>query len=389
MPSFSRVARSGGNHPSRRMQSWSCLQPTVANETGRLSRPAAPCGAISLATSPDCTLQVLNNTMGTHRLHSFGWTMQNMISTSTPQFDVIDGSDKLPSEDRSESESIPLRRSSKPKTASIGEVSAFDDRAQAKLAALSTAKKEADDAKELFLSSKSGDDIEKLHGEWKVSEQNLSRAYSQAVKYTSRISNNQDATEVAERMLFEWMDRFLDSFGVRLERNVKHDAKDSYLNRKKTVRTIHQIMPKLIPGITPSYTSVQPSPTPETMVGSPVRVPPPESKDYINLLRAYSMSKARRKGQQCEVLMRGMMQLVETVTLYYSVCGNDEWMEDRAYDAGMENVIYGDGSQIESWRLWANESVPNSKVFALAIKSHAGSTRELPLICMVVFYPAS
>jgi len=151
------------------------------------------------------------------------------------------------------------------------------------------------------------------------------------------------------------------------------------LNRKRMVRTINKVASKL----TPSEISSESKPAPSTLKGEDgasstlpkIRISPPTSKDYINLLRAYSMSKAYRKGQQCEVLMRNMMQLAKTVAYYYDE-DDETWTEARAYDVGMESAVSGEGNEMKKWRSWVNESVPNSKVFALAIKCHAGSTHS-------------
>ena len=69
------------------------------------------------------------------------------------------------------------------------------------------------------------------------------------------------------------------------------------------------------------------------------------------------------------------MQLAKTVAYYYDE-DDETWTAARAYDVGMESVVSGEGNEMKKWRSWVNESVPNSKVFALAIKCHAGSTRE-------------
>jgi hypothetical protein len=290
-----------------------------------------------------------------------------------------------------DNESIPFQRSSSKNERSNknADSSGFDDRAQAKLAALSNAKKEAEDAKAAYVSSTNTDDYYtdydttvELHEKWNLSEQHLAHGYSQAIKYTSRITKNEEATKTAERLLLEWMDRFMDSFGVSLNiRTVTTTA----MNKKKMIRTIHKvIIPALSPTTSESSSEAnhpaaasengdsESSPLPK------IRIPPPVSKDYINLLRAYSVSKARRKGQHCEALMTNMVQLAKTVAYYYNDINiNHEWTKEKAYDVGMESVGSSEeGNETQKWRLWVNESIPNSKVFALAIKCHAGSTRE-------------
>jgi hypothetical protein len=103
------------------------------------------------------------------------------------------------------------------------------------------------------------------------------------------------------------------------------------------------------------------------MIFPKIRLPPPSSKDYINLLRAYSNSKARRKGQQCEALMKSMMMLANIVSCHYDT-NNENPTEERTSDIGRARVVGVDGKETEQWKIWVNESIPNSKVFALAIK---------------------
>eukprot|EP00584_Thalassiosira_punctigera_P005665 CAMPEP_0172532284 /NCGR_PEP_ID=MMETSP1067-20121228/5398_1 /TAXON_ID=265564 ORGANISM="Thalassiosira punctigera, Strain Tpunct2005C2" /NCGR_SAMPLE_ID=MMETSP1067 /ASSEMBLY_ACC=CAM_ASM_000444 /LENGTH=844 /DNA_ID=CAMNT_0013316787 /DNA_START=334 /DNA_END=2868 /DNA_ORIENTATION=+ len=324
----------------------------------------------------------------------FSWTVQKNISTSTSLLNSNDLNNNVPEDEdvtilpdkegmlKMQGDlSIPFRRSEKAK--SQVESSGFDDRAQAKLAALSKAKTEAEDAKASFISAANVDDADKtkeLHEKWNASEKKLALAYSQAIKYTSRINKNGDATKMAELLLFEWMVRFLDSFDVSSPRwnddkDSAADPKSMYLNKKRMIRSIHKVVAKL--DFSESGPSMSISGGEERSSSSPprIRVPPPSSKDYINLLRAYSMSKARRKGQQCEFLMRNMMQLAKRVTFYYDV-HDEEWTTDRVCDVGMDSVLLGDGNETKMWRLWVNESIPNSKAFALAIKCHAGTTHN-------------
>mmetsp|Transcript_28208 Transcript_28208/g.60102 ORF Transcript_28208/g.60102 Transcript_28208/m.60102 type:complete len:895 (+) Transcript_28208:112-2796(+) len=308
----------------------------------------------------------------------FNETVKNAMSTSTSSQDNNGAINNLSELNTETTASIPFKRSkkTKPKFESSG----FDDRAIAKLTALSEAKKEAEDAKAAFLSSTSADDADsnagELHEKWNQSEKNLALAYSQAIKYTSRITKNEKATRAAERRLYEWMDRFMDPFGgssVWMKEN--EDKKNSsdlpgtmHLNKKWMVKTIHTIMPKLT-----KESKVQDGAAVSTTLPK-IRIPPPTSKDYINLLRAYSVSKARRKGQQCEALMKNMMRLANTVSYHYDE-DNGKWTDDMACDVGMESVS-GEGKETKKWRSWVNESIPNSKAFALAIKCHAGSTHS-------------
>lgn len=276
---------------------------------------------------------------------------------------------------------LPVKRSKNKngKSKHDADVAGFDDRAKAKLTALAEAKKEADEAKHAFLSSTDELD-EELHDRWRRTEQNLALAYSQAVKYTSRIQNDERATKMAEKLLYEWMDRFLEPFGgssvwMKDDVDISEVPSTQFLNKKWMVKTVHQILPRLEPTTQGGDQRQDNRDRSEEKALPKIRIPPPASKDYINLLRAYSKSKARRKGQQCEALMRNMMRLANTVSYYYDERA-ESWTEDRARDVGMELLTSGgEGSEVKAWRSWVNESVPSSKAFALSIKCHASSTR--------------
>lgn len=325
------------------------------------------------------------------QLSSISYTMQNnimSISTSVKSLNDEGKIKTLGQLDIDDAVSLPFKRSKKTGNSTNNRGHEFDDRANAKLDALSSAKIEADVAKAAYLSFDIGEDTlnkEDLHDKWNESEQNLALAYSQAIKYTSRIHNNVSATQMAERLLNEWMDRFMKPFGnsaVVSGEGVDKDDNDNiseasfnkmYLNKKWMVRTINKIIPRLTSSDADDSKAQEDGDTVTTTLPS-IRIPPPSSKDYVNILRAYSLSKARRKGQQAEGIIKNMMKVANTVSYYYDE-GNDNWSEDKANDSGMELVTNEDGKQIKQWRMWVNASIPNSKVFALAIKCNAGSTR--------------
>ena len=325
---------------------------------------------------------------------TISYTMQNNIMPiSTSIRSLNDEGTKIQTLgqlDIDEAAALPFKRSKKTRNSTNNRGHGFDDRANAKLDALSSAKIEADVAKAAYQSFDIGDENtlnkEDLHDKWKKSEENLALAYSQAIKYTSRIHNNESATKMAERLLNEWVDRFMKPFGnssvvsgeaVKDDNNVSEASINKmYLNKKWMVRTINKIMPRLT-SCSNDDLKVQEDGSTATITTSSlstIRIPPPASKDYVNILRAYSLSKARRKGQQAEGIIKNMMKIANTVSYYYDE-GNDNWSQDKANDAGMELVTNEDGKQIKRWRMWVNESIPNSKVFALAIKCNAGSTR--------------
>lgn len=343
------------------------------------------------------------------------WTVQN--STMSTFTSIVESNRNASKNNKSTRDSrakkveadgnIPFRRSkrggqgggaasqgqkSNPKNASSG---GFDDRAQAKITALSTAKQEAQDAKKEYLAStRAGGDANietnssELLNKWNVSEQTLALAYSQAIKYTSRMNNNPNATKTAELLLFGWMDRFVHPFGGSLvwandgKGSSERDHEAMYMKKKKMIRSINEIVPILTSS---DDSSIESNPSQSTApleeedsasAALPlVRIPPPSSKDYINLLRAYSMSKARRKGQHCEALIANMMEMSKSVAHYYNE-DDEKRTGEWDYDAGMESVVDREGNETKRWKLWVNESVPNSKAFALAIKCHAGSTHN-------------
>ncbi|KAL7452557.1 hypothetical protein ACHAWC_004295 [Mediolabrus comicus] len=287
---------------------------------------------------------------------------------------------------------IPFQRSKKKSKNDNNELeipNSFDDRAKAKLKALSTAKVNAEESKLAYLqlaksnpTTVDNDNIHALHEQWKQSEEQLSHAYSQAIKYTSRILKNQKATQTAERLLFEWMDRFTNSFersdGVISTKNDTNTAVPItlYMNKKRMIRTINKIVPKLTSS---SNISSSASLLSKEINNLPkIHIPPPSEKDYMNILRAYSMSKAKRKGQQCETLLSNMLELAKTAAYYYSE-DDKSWTEDRVHDMGME-VIKNDQNVVASssekrWIGWVTESIPKSKAFSIAIKCYAGTTQ--------------
>lgn len=268
---------------------------------------------------------------------------------------------------------IPFQRSKQKSKNTSSEIpSSFDDRAQAKLKALATAKIDAEASKSAYLelvesTNVVDDNTEALHDEWKQSEELLSHAYSQAIKYTSRILKNPKATQTAERLLLEWMDRFTNSF----DSTTKSEASPVtlYMNKKRMIRTINKIVPKLNNG----STSKEEVHTTETILPK-IHIPPPTEKDYLNVLRAYSISKAKRKGQQCEALLTNMLELAKTASYYYSE-EDRSWTKDRVHDIGMEMIENDVGNVERRWKGWVTESIPKSKAFSIAIKCYAGTTQ--------------
>ena len=270
---------------------------------------------------------------------------------------------------------IPFKRSKQKKNNSgLTDIpSSFDVRAQAKLKALATAKTNAEESKAAYLEnckSATANNTAALHLDWKQSEELLSHAYSQAIKYTSRILKNPKATQTAERLLFEWMDRFTHSFDTDgVVAKAEGAPGTVYTNKKRMIRTINKIVPRL--GNNNTFKEAAPL---KNDILPKIHIAPPTEKDYLNILRAYSTSKAKRKGQQCEALLTNMLELARTAAFYYSE-EDRSWKEDRVHDIGMEMICNGVGESERRWATWVKESIPKSKAFSIAIKCYAGTTQ--------------
>jgi hypothetical protein len=217
----------------------------------------------------------------------------------------------------------------------------FDSRAEAKLSALSAAKENATVTYAKYqtrLKNSSPDDEYLLHLRDRVMESHreLTTAYSQAIKYCSRILNNPDATSKAEGMIYEWIERFVKDYNVQFGVKINGFSVDRNvtMKKKRVIKTIHDVCRAL-------------EDTVDTAAKEFMHIAPPATKDYINILRAYSVSKAKRKGEHAEALLVNMMELANGL-------------------AGVESKN----------PLWIKENIPNSKMFALAVKCYAGSTRE-------------
>ena len=272
----------------------------------------------------------------------------------------------------------------------------LDDRARAKLAALTKAKEEAQRAYD----SHDYDALE-LRARRELAGRELARAFSQAIKYASRLTRSESATRVAGGLMHEWMDAFTGPLGGSTAARLAYDDVDddgeavadaTYLNRKWTVRTAHEIAERLSSPSASKKIVDDVADADADADAVPPWMPPPSRGDYVNLLRAYSASKARSKGLRCEALLGNMMTLADDVSRRY---GGDvdevRTMTDNADDFGMEWVASGDGGdegRTERWRTWVKGSIPNSKVFALAIKvslsrfppAHPSNSAVRPLI---------
>merc|ERR1719491_1051287 len=96
------------------------------------------------------------------------------------------------------------------------------------------------------------------------------------------------------------------------------------------IRGINEYMRTFYPHIENRFESVSsPDITGSRTQTHEPRVPmaPPSSFDYINVLRAYSMSKARRKGEQCEALMTTMMEVSRACATEYGRLDDEDELQ--------------------------------------------------------------
>ena len=220
----------------------------------------------------------------------------------------------------------------------------FDVRSEAKLDALDDAKQHVERLRADLLSAKENGsrDTEGLREQLSVAEEALNVAYSQAIKYTSRQSQDAQAVQTAASLMYEWTGRFING-------DVRKNNK--FLNRKNMTRRVHEILRALNNDRTP-----EPKAATETEDEGRTAMLAPSRRDYNNILRAHSTSKALRKGEQCEELIDRMMDV--------AVYSAQRYAESE------------DEDEREKLKRIVAESLPDSKVFALAIKCYAGSTRK-------------
>lgn len=218
----------------------------------------------------------------------------------------------------------------------------LDVRSEAKLDALEDAKHHVERLRADLLSA-TENRSEGLREQLSVAEEAMNAAYSQAIKYTSRQSQDAHAIQTAVSLINDWTGRFI---GGDIRNN------DKGLNKKKMTRRVHEILRSLNGNnCTPDMNAATDSKD-EMRTG----MSPPSRKDYINILRAHSTSKALRKGEQCEALISRMMDV--------AVYSAHRYAESE------------DEDEREKLKRIVEESLPDSKVFALAIKCYAGSTRK-------------
>ena len=237
-------------------------------------------------------------------------------------------------------ERIPVRRSNTNKTP---KTPTLDPRAEAKITALTAAKEKLELSKSKYqtrLQNTSPDDeyLSQLHKKVLESSRELATAYSQSIKYCSRIMNNPEATGIAEGFMYEWMQKFLE----QNDRDVEI-IENAIIKKKWAIRTINDLA-----GMLKDTSSRDVDGREDTSL---MPIPPPATKDYLNILRAYSASKARKKGEQAEALLANMLKLARAVA--------------------------SDGCLSSEHKMWVKENIPTSKMFALTVKCYAGSTREL------------
>lgn len=268
-------------------------------------------------------------------------SIQNHIQPIPPigQRLMLSSDASLKSSTETAEKRIPIRRRN---TITTPKLPMLDSRAEAKLNALTAAKEKLKITKSKYqtrLQNTSPDDeyLLQLHQKIIESSRELATAYSQSIKYCSRIVNNPQATVMAEKFMYEWMETFLEQSDscVKVDRN-------AIMKKKWTIKTIHELAGMLKD--TSSFDIDEREDTPLMFI------PPPATKDYLNILRAYSASKARKKGEQAEALLANMLELARAIAC--------------------------DGCLSSGHKMWVNENIPTSKMFALTVKCYAGSTRE-------------
>ena len=178
-------------------------------------------------------------------------------------------------------------------------------------------------------------DTDTVFKEWNQSEANLSTAYSQAIKYLAR-TNERNSAFYAQSLLEEAITRT----GVCPDNN---NDKNNNNDNDKEADDEPEIKATLI-GILQNRQDV---PLPQNNTKSSFASFAsfacgyvPSRKSFDDVLHAWAKSKVRRKGFKAEALLVRMTELASN---------NPEF----------------------------SHIMPDSKAFSLAIKCHAGSSREL------------
>ncbi len=195
----------------------------------------------------------------------------------------------------------------------------MDVRAQIKLQTLQKVKEEANQLKQsVSINSRSEESIK----EWMQKEEELARAYSQAIKYVARNTKHNHSAKQAEELLHEMIERMGLSY-------------DLVPLRKKDV------VGKMIQSA-PDNNSNNDDIKNKSLLWDPTKQNDIilSRRDFHNVLHSWASSKAKQKGNYAEALLQ---QMVDLSYQYPNMLGDVK---------------------------------PNSQTFALVVKCHAGSTRK-------------
>eukprot|EP00554_Chaetoceros_debilis_P007875 CAMPEP_0194078306 /NCGR_PEP_ID=MMETSP0149-20130528/4738_1 /TAXON_ID=122233 /ORGANISM="Chaetoceros debilis, Strain MM31A-1" /LENGTH=889 /DNA_ID=CAMNT_0038759543 /DNA_START=360 /DNA_END=3029 /DNA_ORIENTATION=- len=244
-------------------------------------------------------------------------------------------------------------------------------------------------------SKKNTDEVKRRHNDWMTHEILLADAYSKAIKYTAKLNNVPGAALRAQIFLDEMIARhdygdidghgngdidgdghgkpliaeeksnfMLQVQGMNFETitvNFNDMAVDELLNAmsksNKPMEKPEHANANVKEGDdrpdttdTDTFTNTNPNPNPK------LHIPPPTKRECHNVLHAYASSKLKKKGLYAENLLYRMMELA----FWYptnSDC-NSNWNSSSKDGVGL-----GFGGVM-----------PDSKTFAIAIKSYGGST---------------
>lgn len=217
-------------------------------------------------------------------------------------------------------------------------------RAQVKLEALAEARTKRKEAKRAYEAARYDDEmlsdeestaeLSALLGEWEESERNLALTLQQAIKYVAR-TRDVDAALSAQQLLEEMIER---TGAAPTDFPFEGDESLSGSGSPVTSTFKTQAMVKMVStprGDHKRYND-------EVTIKSFATFPPPDRKDFLNVLRSWHQSKARKKGVYAEALLLRMAEL---------------------------HYLYPD----------LFDTLPDSKTFAMVIQCHAGSTHSQSL----------
>jgi hypothetical protein len=215
-------------------------------------------------------------------------------------------------------------------------------RAKIKFEALTEARTKRKEAKRAYEAAKYDDEmlgdeestaeLSTLLNEWEESERNLSLALQQAIKYVAR-TMAVDAALTAQQLLEEMIER------------AGAAPTESPLGEEDPLSNSDYSVPSKLktPAMVKMISTPRDRSSDESVMSKPlVAFPPPDRKDFLNVLRSWHQSKARKKGVYAEALLLRMAEL--------------HYLYPGLFD-----------------------TLPDSKTFAMVIQCHAGSTHRQSL----------